>query len=454
MAIKDEIRSIIFEEYIRETNPDPGLDETIKHLTSEKIEKTIEAVLGGRSARIKAVLETCMHCGLCSIACHHYLSREKDPTYAPVSKMRMTLWELIDRKGKVNPEFLKQCARIAFTECNMCHRCSMYCPFGIDIAFMMGIVRRICFLLRLVPYILMDYNNSLSATLTQLWIPQCDWIDVLQWQEDELSSDIKNVRIPFDKEGAEILYVTLGTEPKVAPHFIATMAKIMNYAGVNWSFSTRDYANMSMFVQDRVTMQRIVKAVYEDAIRLRVKKIVVTECGHATFALCSAAPPLLGWKSLPFKVLHATEFYYELLKTGRLKIDKDKKIKEPVTLQDPCNLVRKKGAGDVIRYLINEMCEDFREMYPNKEHNYCCNAGGGLIAAGPPWKKVRIKSNKIKAEQIKDTGAKIVIAPCHNCHVGIHDIVKFYGIDVKVKFMWDILLQTVKLPENIKAVNL
>lgn len=91
------------------------------------------------------------------------------------------------------------------------------------------------------------------------------------------------------------------------------------------------------------------------------------------------------------------------------------------------------------------MCEDFREMYPNKEHNFCCNAGGGIIAAGSPWKKVRVESNKVKAEQIKATGAKIVIAPCHNCHVGIHDIVKAYNINAEVKFMWDILLETTEI---------
>lgn len=445
--ITEKIVSKDFPEYIRETVNDPGLDETVKELTPEKIEKAYNAVFSKLSSKIKAYIQTCMHCGLCAGACHHYLSHNGDPTYAPVGKVKMTLWELIKKKGRVTPEFIRQCARIAFIECNMCHRCSMYCPFGIEIAFLIGMARRMCFLLRVVPRILMDYNWSLSATLTQLWIPQGDWIDVLQWQESEISSEIENAQIPVDKQGAEILYVTLGTEPKVAPHFVAIMAKIMNYAGVDWTFSTKDYANMSMFVQDRATMQRVVRAVYDDALRLRVKKIVVTECGHATFALCGAAPPLLGWKNLPIEVLHATEFYYELVTTGKIKIDKNKKIKDPVTLQDPCNLVRKRGAQEKLRYLINEMCENFIEMQPNREHNFCCNAGGGVIAAGPPWKTVRVKSNRVKAEQIINTGAKIVVAPCHNCHVGVHDIVKFYGIDAKVKFMWDLILQTMHLPE-------
>jgi len=108
--------------YIREKVNDPGLDETVKNLTPEKIEKIVNSTISKLSSKIKAIIETCMHCGLCAEACHHYLSRDKDPTYAPVSKMRMTIWELIERKGKVAPEFLKQCARIVFTECNMCHR--------------------------------------------------------------------------------------------------------------------------------------------------------------------------------------------------------------------------------------------------------------------------------------------------------------------------------------------
>src|SRR4030043_1450734 len=243
-SVKENVKKEDWLKLKRKPVSDPGFDETVKNLTPEKIEKVVNAVLniGKNAGRFMAPLETCIHCALCSDACHWYLSHDKDPTYAPVAKVRMTLWEMIKRKGKVSPEFIKQCARIAFCECNLCRRCSMYCPFGLDIAFQMGMVRRICFLLGVVPQILMDYDNSLSATLTQLWISQADWIETLQWQEEEVRSEIKNARIPVDKEGAEVMYLTLGTEPKLAPHFIATMAKIMNFAGIGWTFSTTDYA--------------------------------------------------------------------------------------------------------------------------------------------------------------------------------------------------------------------
>ncbi len=261
---------------------DIGFDETVKKLTPEKIEKVVNAVLNmrGTAARFKAPLDTCIHCALCAEACHWYISHGKDPTYAPVAKVRMTLWEMIRRKGKVSPEFMKQAARISFCECNLCRRCSMYCPYGLDIAYQIGMVRRMCFLLGLVPQNILDQTNSLSATLNQLWITQADWIDTMQWQEEEVRADIKNVRIPVDKEGAEVMWAPLGTEPKVATYHIARTAKIMNVAGVDWTVPSRDgwdCANMGMFIRDMETMQRVVRGLYENCFRLKIKRLVLTE---------------------------------------------------------------------------------------------------------------------------------------------------------------------------------
>lgn len=261
---------------------DPGLDETIKGLTLEKIEKVINSVLSLRktSARFKVPLETCVHCGLCSNACQWYLSNDKDPTYSPVGKVRLTLWEMVKKGGKVSPDFIRNCARVAFTECNLCRRCSMYCPFGIDIAYQIGMVRRICFLLGVVPQNIQDQDNSLSSTLNQLWISQADWIDTIQWQEEELRMDIKKARVPIEKEGAEVMWSPLGTEAKLATYHIARIATIMNVAGIDWTVPSRDgwdCANMAMFIRDFETMQRIVRGLYENAFRLKVKRLVLTE---------------------------------------------------------------------------------------------------------------------------------------------------------------------------------
>jgi Fe-S oxidoreductase len=281
-VVKGNVESKDWKVLKRKPVNDPGFDETVKKLTPEKIEKAINAVINLRKSagRFLAPLETCIHCALCAEACHWYMSHGKDPSYAPVAKVRMTLWEMIKRKGKVSPEFMKQAARIVFAECNLCRRCSMYCPYGLDIAYQLGMVRRICFLLGLVPQNILDQDNSHSATLNQLWITQGDWIDTMQWQEEEVRADIKNVRIPVDKEGADVMWCPLGTEPKIATYHIARTAKIMNVAGIDWTVASMDgwdCANMAMFIRDMETMQRVVRGIYENAMRLKIKRIVLTE---------------------------------------------------------------------------------------------------------------------------------------------------------------------------------
>ena len=123
---------------------DPGLDDVAK-LTPEQIQQTINKVLTQESAaRLEVYMDTCVHCGLCAEACHTYISRNSDPDFAPVAKVKNTLWEMVKRKGKVDAEFIHKAARIAFIECGACRRCSMYCPFGIDISYLIMTVRRIC----------------------------------------------------------------------------------------------------------------------------------------------------------------------------------------------------------------------------------------------------------------------------------------------------------------------
>ena len=98
---------------------------------------------------------------------------------------------------------------------------------------------------------------------------------------------------------------------------------------------------------------------------------------------------------------------YEYLRDGRIKIDPHKKIKEPITYQDPCNVSRNGGLWEHARKIIPYIAEDFRDMAPNREHNHCCGGGGGIMPMGPDYKPFRMASGKPKAEQIKATGAKI-----------------------------------------------
>ena len=110
----------------------------------------------------------------------------------------------------------------------------------------------------------------------------------------------------------------------------------------------------------------------------------------------------------------------EYIESGRIKIDKTK-IHHPTTVHDPCNYVRKSQMsfgdhyGDMARWIVKQCIDPelFREMINDPLNNFCCGAGGGAWAM--PYDDERLAYGKIKADQIKETGAELVIAPCHNC---------------------------------------
>ena len=122
-------------------------------------------------------------------------------------------------------------------------------------------------------------------------------------------------------------------------------------------------------------------------------------------------------------------------------------------MQDPCSIVRNRGMGEMIRYILKETCEDFRDVNPRLEHNYCCGAGSGVINYGPPWKLVRMESGRTKMKQLKATGAKIVIAPCHSCHKTIEEMIQHYKQDMHVMFINELLVQTMEIPDALKVVK-
>jgi Fe-S oxidoreductase len=89
-------------------------------------------------------------------------------------------------------------------------------------------------------------------------------------------------------------------------------------------------------------------------------------------------------------------------------------------------------------------------MAPNREYNHCCGGGGGYVPMGPEFKKRRMQSGKIKAEQIRKTGAKIVLVPCHNCFDQIGDLSKEYNLNVKVVHFKTIMAEMLVLPDEMK----
>ena len=167
-------------------------------------------------------------------------------------------------------------------------------------------------------------------------------------------------------------------------------------------------------------------------------------------ALQFEAPVWLG-RDHKFEVVHSVTLFAEYLREGRLRLDKSVFAEERCTYQDPCNVSRNGGCGKDAREIIQYLCEDFVEMEPHGDYNFCCGGGGGAIPMAGAFRERRIKSGKVKADQIRATGASICITPCHNCYDQIRDLNKEYELGIKVLSFKEMFEEALIIPEELKA---
>jgi Fe-S oxidoreductase len=428
------------------------------HLADERLKlpvntkKIRELLKTFDSARLRTWLKICSGCGLCAESCFYYLSSGGDARLSPAYKVRSTIGEMYRSKGNVSRKFLESCFETLWLKCTTCKRCSQFCPFGIDIATMISLGRSICYSqgIRESGLVVLSENHRSTGNHTGLENEElkatCEWI------AEEMEDEIKGVTIPFDRKNAKYMYTINPREPVFYPEEIGQAAKILTVAEESWTMPSTgwDCTNLPMFIGDRKLAGRVVRDVYEKAIELKAEKILITECGHAYRSMVFEGPYLGGYADgkPPVEIVHSVQLFYEYLKDGRIKIDPSKKIKEPVTYQDPCNVSRNGGLWEEAREAIAFLAEDFRDMSPSREYNHCCGGGGGIIPMGGEFKAGRVASGKVKAEQIRATGAKMVITSCHNCFDQANDLSKEYNLGVKVVSFKELICDLMIIPDK------
>ena len=392
--------------------------EEMQHLEVD-VEKLQNSLKNTLKSRLRTWLEICAHCGLCADTCFFYLANRKDPTQVPAYKIQSTLGQIVKKNGNITNEHMQYCMDVAWSKCTCCNRCGTFCPYGIDMGIMFSYLRGLCYSQGFVPWELKIGAGMHRVYRAQMDVTTEDWVETCEWMAEEQQDEWPGLEIPVDKEGADILYTLNAREPKHYPEDIAEAAILFHIAGENWTVPSIGWeqTSLSMFAGDWEACKSQVENVYSAIERLRPKRVMGTECGHAHRATVIEGPYWVGREDgrTPVPYLHYTEWVAEALRTGKIKIDPDKRIKELVTLQDSCNYVRNYGLKDVTREIMSYLVEPgyFVEMSPCKEHNFCCGGGGGLNGIGR-YREQRNMGLKVKRDQILATGAKLVIAPCHN----------------------------------------
>jgi len=393
---------------------------------SDNLARGLEAMRGQMDTRVMSYFSSCVHCGICAEACLFY-TETGDARYTPIYKteplrklwrQEYTFWgKLAASMGitkKITEQDLADWEELVYDGCTMCGRCSLVCPVGVDIAYMIRKVKEGLAAAGFSPGDLVaagqravDIGSPMGVTLKTLEA-------TIRAQEKETG-----LKVPLDVEGADYLLLLSSGEIAGFPEFIGSLAKIFKATGVSWTLSG-DYfeaTNTGVQLGNSKMAATLVERVVAAAEKLKVKTVISPECGHAYTTLRWDAPNFIG-RPLPFKVVHIIELLDELHRDGRLKTAGI--TNEKISYHDPCNAGRRGGVLDQPRNLLNLVAPNFVELPETGAMNWCCGGGGG-VSSNERADELRLKVFSAKKRQLDAVNIEGLVTACSNCRHMLED---------------------------------
>jgi Fe-S oxidoreductase len=382
-----------------------------------------ETILEGMEDRLsrfrslKIFFDICVRCGACADKCHFFLG-SGDPKNMPVLRaelLRSVYKRYFTRIGKALGDLVgardldEGVIREWFFylyQCTICRRCSVFCPYGIDMAEMTLLGRE------LLASIGLNIDWALASVAqcydkgSHIGAPPQAFKDMIDFLAEE-NERITGITTPvsYNRKGAEILFVTPSGDYFADPGTFTLMGYLLlfKYLDLDYTFSTyaAEGGNFGWFVSHEMG-KRLNTKIYEEAKRLKVKWILGGECGHM-WRVCNQymstwwgespsfleepVSPITGTRfenARVHKMVHISEFTADLLQHGKLKLDPQRNAHIKLTFHDSCNTARGMGIFEEPRYIINSVLPEghFFEMPANtiREKTFCCGSSSGINA--------------------------------------------------------------------------
>lgn len=404
-------------------------------------------------------------CSRCAVACQVYQATgdvkdipcNRSELLLRVYRRHFTLSGMLKGRalgtGYLTDEMIEEMAE-SFWNCTACKRCTNECPAGIDHALITHLGRYILSEIGIAPRALVVSTREQleGKTGNTSAIPVPALIDTLQFLEEDMFEE-KGVEIkfPIDVENCEYVFFPAVSDYLMEAESLMGIAAVFTATGGSWTTGTGyfDGINYGLFYSDRM-LERVVKKIDVETRRLKGKKALIGECGHASRSAKYFLPTYCGGKDA-YPVVNIMEYTYEMFKTGKLKLDPNV-VTEKVAYHDPCNIARQGWIIEKPREILKAFCKNYVEMTPNRTNQICCGGGGGTVSIDEIRPYRTTVGGKAKADQIRASGCHYLVAPCANCKKQLRELVEDQGIDCEVVGLHDLIYKAIIFDkELIKA---
>jgi Fe-S oxidoreductase len=329
----------------------------------------------------------CFQCGLCDTVC-------------PWNRVRQFSMRKVIREATFG---LTEIEGEDIWRCTTCGRCPQRCPRGVKQIEVGMALRRVASNYEVFPASVRSARTARASLISEG--------NPLQFERKKRADWAKDISVKPFSESMEALYFVgcyLSFDPRMKKVAAAT-ANVLNKAGIDFGIlgekenccgeSIRKTGSEDVF-------KNLAKENIKTFIDNGVKKIIVSS-PHCYHTFKNEYPEFM----VHFEVIHASQFIFDLIASGRLKLTGN--YSKKVTYHDPCYLGRHNDIYEEPREVLKQVPGlNLVEMADSRKNSLCCGGGGGRIWMDTPKNE---RFSDIRLTQAKAVGAEVLVTSCPYC---------------------------------------
>lgn len=356
-------------------------------------------------------LLTCVECGRCTQVCPaNQADKPLDPKKI-ITKLRDASVDM-QNKGETDFEIWGENPLYTSSEidsCTTCGACMEECPANIEhVNIIMESKRYKALTLGDLPPAAADAANKIRVNGNPWGIAQDDRFKWADGHDVPVAEEGKHIDYlyyvgcagAYDASNQKVVLDTIGLFKKAGVNF-AVIGKGEKCNGDPIRRFGDDYTFYEVALEN---IAQINKYIFNK---------IVTHCPHC---LHTIGKEYAKYEEGKFEVIHHTELLAEMIKTGKLKPEKE--VNEELTFHDPCYLGRHHGEYNAPRLILESIPGvKLKEMEKNKDRALCCGMGGGNMWYELPEGK-HLAVNRL--EQIGETKTNKLASACSYCLINFN----------------------------------
>jgi Fe-S oxidoreductase len=287
--------------------------------------------------------------------------------------------------------------------CTTCGRCPQQCPRGVKQIEVSVALRRFASEYEVFPASVKSARTARASIISEG--------NPLQGERKKRADWANGLSVKPFAAGMEILFFTdcyQCYDPRMKKVAAATV-NILKKAGVDFGIlGTKENCCGESIRKtgDEDTFKRVAKENIKTFIENGVKKILVSS-PHCYHTFKNEYPEFM----VNFEVVHITQYLFQLINEGRLKLARD--YGKKVTYHDPCYLGRHNGIYDEPREALKKIPGlELIEMSDTGKDSLCCGGGGGRIWMDTPKNE---RFSDLRLIQAEEAGAQVLVTACPYC---------------------------------------